>query len=424
MIIKNVCVLLEMFSIVFCLHYLYGRKFSLDMETVCLLAVDMLLMQIIETFGLPNTLSFCMYPVIAVYCKKKFDDGWKKIIINMGICLITIGIVQMLITYMFCYWRNEHFLSSYDCLLVSSLSFLLTIGIFAHIELRKLALFLSEKGDLLFWALGYCIVVMLIWLYGYRANKLFKVYQTLFLITSVFFVFMLIRKASEYKIKSREMEAEIKMHDIYMGAYEGLVEQIRLRQHEFNNHISAIYSQHYTCSSYEELVNAQKSYCRQIEKENRFHKMLSMKEPILIGFLYSRFLELDRQGIEVTYRLKLDRFREEMPDYKVIEILGELISNAADKLKEQGNRGLYVEVLDTGELFMEVRNEGAAIGYGELVKLFEKGYSTKGESRGLGLYNIRKLCKEYGMTVSCENRDISGTNWVVFQIKRNQPKQW
>lgn len=418
MIIKNVCVLLEMFSIVFCLHYLYGRKFSLDMETVCLLAVDMLLMQVIETFGLPNTLSFCMYPVIAVYCKKKFDDGWKKIIINMGICIIMIGMIQMMITYVFCYWNKEHFLSKSAYLTVTTLSLVVVIFLFPHIRLRKLSIFLLEKENLLFGALGYCATVMLIWMFSYKTHKLLDAHQVLILLMAIFLVFMLIRKASEYKIKSREMEAEIKMHDIYMGAYEGLVEQIRLRQHEFNNHISAIYSQHYTCSSYEELVNAQKSYCRQIEKENRFHKMLSMKEPILIGFLYSRFLELDRQGIEVTYRLKLDRFREEMPDYKVIEILGELISNAADKLKEQGNRGLYVEVLDTGELFMEVRNEGAAIGYGELVKLFEKGYSTKGESRGLGLYNIRKLCKEYGMTVSCENRDISGTNWVVFQIKR------
>ena len=75
MIITNVCLLLEALSIVICLHHLYGEKFRLDIATVCLLAVDMIMMQTIDYFGWSSVWSVLIYPVLAVYCLKKFKGG-------------------------------------------------------------------------------------------------------------------------------------------------------------------------------------------------------------------------------------------------------------------------------------------------------------------------------------------------------------
>ena len=39
-----------------------------------------------------------------------------------------------------------------------------------------------------------------------------------------------------------------------------MYQDVRKRQHEFKNQLNALYSTHYTCATYEELVAAQKKY--------------------------------------------------------------------------------------------------------------------------------------------------------------------
>ena len=88
MIITNVCLLLEALSIVICLHHLYGEKFRLDIATVCLLAVDMIMMQTIDYFGWSSVWSVLIYPVLAVYCLKKFKCKFMLLLINIVLCMV------------------------------------------------------------------------------------------------------------------------------------------------------------------------------------------------------------------------------------------------------------------------------------------------------------------------------------------------
>ena len=72
MIIRNCCLLLEALSIVLCLHHLYGERFKLDIRTVNLLAVDMIMMHMIDFYGLSGIISILIYPFIVIYCGLKF----------------------------------------------------------------------------------------------------------------------------------------------------------------------------------------------------------------------------------------------------------------------------------------------------------------------------------------------------------------
>jgi sensor histidine kinase regulating citrate/malate metabolism len=47
---------------------------------------------------------------------------------------------------------------------------------------------------------------------------------------------------------------------------------------------------------------------------------------------------------------------------------------------------------------------------------FEKGYSSKGEQRGLGLYHVKKICIANNIDIICGNRDFNGINWIVFEL--------
>ena len=204
---------------------------------------------------------------------------------------------------------------------------------------------------------------------------------------SIACIWVLAGELGKYKIKAKEVETELKMYELYAISFQGLVENIRLRQHEFDNHINTIYSQHYIYETYEELVEAQNAYCNVISKENQFNKLLKASNPIIAGFLYGKFMEIDKMGIEIDYRVKIGGLNIEVPVYKIVEILGDLLNNAIEAIeKTDGINKMYVSIVEDVRFEIEVRNESQFINYNEIENFFTKGYSKKGENRGLGLY--------------------------------------
>ena len=70
---------------------------------------------------------------------------------------------------------------------------------------------------------------------------------------------------------------------------------------------------------------------------------------------------------------------------------------------------------------IEVSNESEEIDYKRIQDFFKKGYSEKGKNRGYGLYNVKKICEEYGIAISCENKMIENKNWIVFGLLIKKP---
>ncbi|MGN0155933.1 MAG: sensor histidine kinase [Lachnospiraceae bacterium] len=223
----------------------------------------------------------------------------------------------------------------------------------------------------------------------------------------------------KYKLKAAKAETELKVHQLYADSFQTLLDNIRLRQHEFDNHINSIYSQHYIYKTYDELVKVQREYCEVLEKDNRYNKLLTSGNSVLIGFLYGKFMEIEKQGINIAYQVNVQKLICGVPIYKIIEILGDLINNAVDALKAaKGQDKLFVSVIETADqIELEVRNESTFIRYEEIRSFFTKGYSKKGKNRGLGLYNVKQICEEYHLDIMCENKNIDGNNWLSFMIK-------
>lgn len=108
---------------------------------------------------------------------------------------------------------------------------------------------------------------------------------------------------------------------------------MRKKQHDFHNHITAIYSHHLMAKDYDTLVALQKKYCDEIMEENRYARLLSSNSPIVIAFLYSKFIEAESKGCRITYDIKVDELQCKIPDYKLIEVLGILLDNAIEPYK-------------------------------------------------------------------------------------------
>ena len=127
--------------------------------------------------------------------------------------------------------------------------------------------------------------------------------------------------------------------------------------------------------------------------------------------------EFEKEGIDISYQVNIKELEIDIPIHKIVEILGDLMNNAVEALLADKERNkLHVAVIESDWFWIEVRNESSYIEYKELGLFFDKNYSKKGENRGLGLYNVKQICEEYGLEISCKNMDIDGENWLSFEI--------
>jgi signal transduction histidine kinase len=86
--------------------------------------------------------------------------------------------------------------------------------------------------------------------------------------------------------------------------------------------------------------------------------------------------------------------------HKLIQILGNLLSNARHALKDQTSSQrvltLRVSAQERGPLVLEVEDSGEGISAAALEHLFEFGFTTKKDGHGFGLHTSAILAKEFG----------------------------
>ncbi len=415
--ITNVCLLLEILSFIFCLHILYEKRFKFDIISASFLSVYMIFMIVINYYHLAEHYTMIMYFLIFWYCGVRFSFNIKVILINIVFCIIIVGGIQMVISLPFVYIIGIKWFTDFQLLMVNCLAFLTIVILVPKCKINRITRYLRNKEKVQNIILTICISLIIILLFSYKEFKIYEVNQAILLFVSIVCIFVLAERMGKYKIKAKEVETELKMHELYADSFQGLIENIRLRQHEFDNHINTIYSQHFIYETYEELVEAQNAYCKVLSKENRFNKLLGSSNPIIAGFLYGKFIEIDKLGVDIAYHVQISELDVEIPIYKIVEILGDLINNATEAIvRNEGMSKLYVSILEDKRFEIEVRNESPYVEYTEIDKFFTKGFSSKGEGRGLGLYNVKNICREYGFDIYCENIKIENTDWLSFKV--------
>lgn len=108
-----------------------------------------------------------------------------------------------------------------------------------------------------------------------------------------------------------------------------------------------------------------------------------------------------------------------VPSEALVTIAGNLIDNALDAMNMQlsdlsRQRELEFGVFTKpGELLITVRDTGCGIPDEIRDRVFEKGFSTKGTGRGVGMYHTKQLVESLGGTISFESEKDIGTSFMV-----------
>lgn len=421
--IKNICLLFEILSVVFCLHHLYGEKVKLDIETVSYLAIHMIIMTTINYYDLPQVYTLITYPFLFVYGGIKFGFKLKPLIVNNILNIAITSSIQFVVLFLYYLVFKIQMLDSIRALIVSSLAFMVVVVILSKCRLDRFSSFLQDKDRIYIVALCISVIVAGYCLAKYKKLDSIGLFENAILFVSFIFICFLVFQLGKSKVKAKEIETELKMHRLYADSFQSMIDNIRMRQHEFNSHITTMRGFCYMYDTYEELVHAQEDYYEAVKGESRFNKLLKTGNPVIISFLYGKFMEIEKLGIDLSFKISIKEFNIGMPAYKVVEVVGNLIKNAVEALEKapEGEKKLFVLMVEYDDEFeIEVRNTSKYFSPDEISLFYKKGYSQKGEGRGLGLHNMKNICDEYGFHVSSICEPIEGMNWITFKILKNE----
>ncbi|HBI04736.1 MAG TPA: histidine kinase, partial [Paenibacillaceae bacterium] len=159
---------------------------------------------------------------------------------------------------------------------------------------------------------------------------------------------------------------------------------------------------------------------------------ISQEEEKLIHFLGDRIKDFNLLGLlvgkisrakELDIQLRVDpysnfsHFPQNVVYHDIVIILGNLIENAFDSLREMSNIEKQVEVSilqDESFLTIEVEDNGKGISQEDQVRIFTKGFSTKGTAEhGIGLYLVSSIVNRSGGEIEVDSDLGHGTRITI-----------
>lgn len=416
---ERLYIIVEMFAITYFFHKLYGKKYRIDIFVILLIGIDLIMMTGINEQIIPAWLSYFIYPLMFLYSLMEYRQSIKKTVVNTIIGILILAFIQFIsyLGMLLICWLN--FPEIIQLNIISFIMLILCIVISRKFDLSVLSSYFMKREVMLKCAALLCISGVAICVYHIRIvqNGIFIEY-VFWICMAIAFICIMTASWGKYKSQYIQERELLKVYQQYESSYQSILEDMRIKQHDIKNHINNIYVQSSLYDTYDELVEAQKKYCDEIIYDNRHAALLKMVNPAIAGFLYSKITEAERKGIDITYEIECSDFKSHVPVYRMIEVLGNLINNAIEALQTQEDKRMYLEIVENAdEIHIEVMNISDIISWEEISRFFKKGISTKGNNRGLGLYSIKKMSKEYGFKILCSNKNHLDMNWISFQVK-------
>lgn len=238
----------------------------------------------------------------------------------------------------------------------------------------------------------------------------------------VYFALLLFYAIYEWqraRVDAERKKTELAMNKLYYDAYDELLALIRDRQHDMKNHISAILGMIYTSNNYEELASKQKEYCNYVLEQSESAKLvLSVENPLITGFLYSKIKEAEKVGIAVEHKVVICEKDLPFPEYEIVDMAGILFDNAIEALinSTETVKKIIVNVIYEDTLKISVANVADYFDDAAIEQFFERNYSSKGSGRGIGLSKLKRIVKEKKGEIIVTNENMDGYNYLKFTI--------
>ena len=198
-------------------------------------------------------------------------------------------------------------------------------------------------------------------------------------------------------------------------------EALRAQSHEFMNKMHVVLGLTHM-KQYEEL----QKYISGMVSEHQYEiggVMERIKSPVFAGF--TRKLSYAREK-NIKLIISEDSYMPEIDDesiiHELITIVGNLIDNALEAVTNCEKKQVELEIQYGDTLIITVQDTGKGIQEEEIGALFTKGYSTKGDNRGYGLYLVKESIQRINGEIHMHSLVGKGTT-ITIEIPKGRDER-
>lgn len=403
--------LLEITSVLILIHSLNGVQKKKHKGLVVFYICMLTYLTWVNLFAENKEIFAISYVILFAYVEWQYRmPVFEGIIITIG-SIVSASVLEMIFfapcRFLVFYHVRESII--YLIVVLATLGTILFLRKRIPIERIRKYIFHREKYS--FIVIIICSLVVSYAIISFSGSKKLTFSEYLYIISCAVIIVL-----SFYKLNQYRYEAKIRMQ--YSEKYREVLELIRERQHKFSNQLNAIYAMHQLYDTYDELVSKQKEKTDELGKYIMPNNVIVLKNPIVIAHVYQKICEAADCDIQLETNFNCSIDGVSVPDIYLVEIIGTLFDNAMENIMMENKEAeMYLEITGRDDFVaVEVCNEHEYIPYQEWARFFERGYSSKGKERGLGLYHLKKLVNKYDGKILVENKTIEGKTFFSITV--------
>ena len=201
-----------------------------------------------------------------------------------------------------------------------------------------------------------------------------------------------------------------------------LVDSMRANNHDFTNKLHVILGL-IQMGMYDKAI----SYIENITivQRSAISKIMNaVQEPAVAALLIGKTARASELNIKFALREGCFYSNADMqlPSELLVTIIGNLIENAFEAMNDTKDYDVQKELIfgiysRPGAVLITTDDTGVGISEENLQRIFDNGFSTKGEGRGTGLYQVKKMVERHGGVISVETQEGVGSSFTVSFTK-------
>ena len=247
-------------------------------------------------------------------------------------------------------------------------------------------------------------------------NDFFSHYILFFMITIILLVINVegIINQEEKLKQQKELEA----YQNYLPIINNLIDQIRFKQHDYNNQLQSIRALGYTCSDYDTLKKELLKNTDSYMLSNHQIQILKLNLHLVAGFLVYKENEAALQSKQLITNIQSFYLTSNCTEYELIDCFGILIDNALEASPKNANIFAHISTANN-QIIFEISNPGDTLTPDFCRNIFKKDFTTKktnSQNHGIGLYKLNTFVTKKNGRLLISNKQIDNISYISFKL--------
>ena len=203
---------------------------------------------------------------------------------------------------------------------------------------------------------------------------------------------------------ARELASDADMLQDAYAQLEDLNGTLRAQRHDFMNHLQVVFS----LLELEDYKEASDYIERVYGDIRRVSRTLKTAHPAINALLAAKVGDCEARGVHVDLQIESPWAGLPVESWELCRVLGNLIDNAMDAMKDAPEPRLLIRLSESVQSYtFVIANNGPMIQPSIAERIFQRGFSTKGEGRGMGLSIVRGIMESGGgrLTLASDERE-------------------